>query len=86
VYLPAEGILSAPLHSGLVAVLGRTAFVLPPLVLLAGHLALGGRADAMLGRLRDRVGRGAREGLLWLLGLVGFFLLADAVGHFRSID
>jgi cytochrome c biogenesis protein CcdA len=56
-------------------------FVLPPLALLAGHAALGDRAEAVLGRLRARLGGAAREGFLWLLGLVGFFLLADAVGH-----
>jgi threonine/homoserine/homoserine lactone efflux protein len=60
-------------------------FVLPPLVLLAGHVALGDRAVALLERLRDRLGGAAREGLLWLLGLVGFFLLADALRHFGVI-
>jgi hypothetical protein len=61
-------------------------FVLPPLVLLAGHLALGRRADVVLGRLRDRLGRATREAVLWLLGLVGFFLVADALGHLRIIS
>ena len=61
-------------------------FVLPPLALLAGHVVLGGRAEAMLERLRRRLGGAAREGLLWLLGLVGFLLLADALGHFQIID
>jgi hypothetical protein len=56
----------------------------PPL-LLAGLLALGKRADVTLGRLRDRLGGAAREGFLWLLGLIGFFLLADALGHFQII-
>ena len=60
-------------------------FVLPPLALLAAHVALGDRAGALLERLRTRLGGAAREGLLWLLGLVGFFLLADALGHFRVI-
>jgi cytochrome c biogenesis protein CcdA len=60
-------------------------FVLPPLALLAGHLALGERADRLLERLRDRLGGTAREGLLWLLGLVGFLLLADALGHFEVL-
>jgi hypothetical protein len=60
-------------------------FVLPPLALLAAHLALGDRADRLLERLRDHLGGGAREGLLWLLGLVGFFLLADALGHFEVL-
>ena len=60
-------------------------FVLPPLALLAAHVALGDRAGALLERLRTRLGGAAREGLLWLIGLVGFFLLADALGHFRVI-
>ncbi len=38
--LPAEGFLSAPLHQGLLALLGQTAFVLPPLLLLAAALRL----------------------------------------------
>jgi cytochrome c biogenesis protein CcdA len=58
-------------------------FVLPPLVLLAGHVALDERAGTMLERLRRRLGAVAREGLLWLLGLVGFFLLVDALRHFQ---
>jgi cytochrome c biogenesis protein CcdA len=61
-------------------------FVLPPLLLLAVHVALGARAQVMLEQLRRRLGGAAREGLLWLLGLVGFLLLADALGHFRIID
>ena len=61
-------------------------FVLPPLALLATHMALGDRAAPLLERLRSRLGGAAREGLLWLLGLVGFFLLTDALGHFGIID
>jgi cytochrome c biogenesis protein CcdA len=60
-------------------------FVLPPLLLLAGHAARGERAGASLERLRDRLGRTAGEALLWVLGLVGFFLLADALGRFQVI-
>jgi cytochrome c biogenesis protein CcdA len=60
-------------------------FVLPPLALLAAHVALGDRAGALLERLRTRLGPATRNGLLWLLGLVGFLLLADALGHFRVI-
>ena len=60
-------------------------FVLPPLLLLAGHVVLGERAGALLERLRDRLGGTAREALLWVLGLVGFFLLADALGRFQVI-
>jgi cytochrome c biogenesis protein CcdA len=61
-------------------------FVLPPLALLAAHVALGDRAGALLERLRTRLGGAAREGLLWLLGLVGFFLLVDTLAHFGVID
>ena len=61
-------------------------FVLPPLALLAAHIALGDRAGALLERLRARLGGAAREGLLWLLGLVGFVLVADALGHFGVVD
>jgi cytochrome c biogenesis protein CcdA len=67
-------------------VLYNLIFVLPPLALLAGHLALGERAEGTLGRLRDRLGGVAREGLLWFVGLVGFFLLADAVRHFQAVS
>ena len=49
-------------------------------------MALGDRAGVLLERLRDRLGGAAREGMLWLLGLVGFFLLADALGHFGVIS
>ena len=57
-----------------------------PSALLAAHVALGDRAGAQLERLRTRLGGATREGLLWLLGLVGFLLLADALGHFQVID
>jgi hypothetical protein len=57
-------------------------FVLPSLLLLADHLALGDRAAGPPERLCARVGGAAREGMLWLVGLVGFALLADALAHF----
>jgi cytochrome c biogenesis protein CcdA len=88
-YLGAVGAMSRarlPMADWLpLLVLYNLIFVLPPLVLLAGHLALGDRAEPLLERLRDRLGAAAREGLLWLLGLVGFFLLADALGHFGVV-
>ena len=57
-------------------------FVLPPIALVVGHLALRGRAARALGQLRDRLQRVGREGLLWIIGVLGFVLLGDAVGHF----
>jgi len=48
-------------------------------------VVLGERAGGLLERLRDRLGGTAREALLWVVGLVGFFLLADALGRFQVI-
>jgi hypothetical protein len=50
----------------------------------AQQLGLGGEVVAQ--RAHRRLGRAAREGFLWLLGLVGFFLLADALGHVQIIN
>lgn len=52
-------------------VLYNAIFVLPPVLLLAGHLALGSRLDARYNRLRERLQAGARETMLWIFGLVG---------------
>lgn len=47
-------------------------FVLPPLLLTFGYRWLGERGGA---RLEKRLRRGARETLLWVIGIVGFYLL-----------
>jgi hypothetical protein len=39
-FLPAEGFIAEPLRAGLGALLGRSAFVLPPVLLLVGILRL----------------------------------------------
>lgn len=57
-------------------------FILLPALLLAAHRALGRRLEARFERWRERLQREARETMLWLVGLVGFFLLADAVRFF----
>lgn len=57
-------------------------FVLPPLTLLAVYGVFGARIRGRLGRLRERFESGSRETLLWILGLVGFFLLADSLSFF----
>jgi len=46
-------------------------FVLPPLLLLAGHIIFGRRLDARYDELRQRLQAGARETMLWIVGLVG---------------
>jgi cytochrome c biogenesis protein CcdA len=57
-------------------------FVLPPLLLLAVYAAFGERARGALERLRKRFEGGSRETLLWIVGIVGFFLLADSLAYF----
>lgn len=46
-------------------------FVLPPIALLVGHLALQGRLAEPYAALRQRLESGARETMLWVAGLVG---------------
>ena len=50
-------------------------FVLPPFLLMVLYGAFGPR-------LRERFER-SRETLLWITGLVGFFLLADSLAYFE---
>jgi cytochrome c biogenesis protein CcdA len=54
-------------------------FVLPPVLLLAGHLVLGRRVEARYVHIRDRLQAGARETMLRIFGLVGSALLATSV-------
>jgi cytochrome c biogenesis protein CcdA len=56
-------------------VLYNAIFVLPPVVLLVGHIAFGRRLDARYANLRERLQAGARETMLWIVGLVGGGLL-----------
>ena len=56
-------------------------FVLPPLLLLAGHLVLGKRIAARYADFRERLQAGARETLLWIIGLVGSGLLVWSVAE-----
>jgi cytochrome c biogenesis protein CcdA len=46
-------------------------FVLPPVLLLVGHIVLGSRLDARYADLRERLQAGARETMLWIFGFVG---------------
>ncbi len=58
-------------------------FVLPPLLLMVLYGAFGLRLRERFELLRERFGRGSRETLLWITGLVGFFLLADSLAYFE---
>lgn len=57
-------------------------FVLPPLLLLVSYSLLGSRLEKRFERLRERFERGSRETMLWILGIVGFILLADSLVFF----
>jgi cytochrome c biogenesis protein CcdA len=54
-------------------------FVLPPVLLLAGHVMFGSQLDARYAELRERLQAGARETMLWIAGLVGGGLLVWSV-------
>jgi cytochrome c biogenesis protein CcdA len=56
-------------------------FVLPPLLLLAGHLVFGKRIAGRYADLRERLQAGARETALWIIGLVGSGLLVWSVAE-----
>jgi hypothetical protein len=60
-------------------VLYNAIFVLPPVLLLVGHIVFGRRLDAWYADLRERLQAGARETLLWIFGLVGGGLLVTSV-------
>jgi cytochrome c biogenesis protein CcdA len=69
-------------------VLYNAIFVLPPLLLLAGHAVLGTRLQRQYADLRARLQAGARETLLWIFGLVGggllFWSVAEYVAKYRG--
>ena len=58
-------------------------FVLPPFLLMAFYGMFGSRLSGRFERFRESIGRSSRETLLWLTGLVGFFLLADSLAYFE---
>ena len=58
-------------------------FVLPPFLLMALYLAFGPRLRGRFERFVERLGKSSRETLLWITGLVGFFLLADSLAYFE---
>jgi hypothetical protein len=57
-------------------------FVLPPILLLVGHVVLGRRLVARYADLKDRLQAGARETMLWIFGLVGGGLLVSSVAEY----
>ncbi|MFT4646800.1 MAG: cytochrome c biogenesis protein CcdA [Glaciecola sp.] len=62
-----------------------TIFVSPPLLLAAVQALLGGRAGPRYERLRKWLYRTARETLLWLVGILGFFLAVHGAVELGSL-
>ncbi len=58
-------------------------FVLPPLLLLASYSVFGERMKSVFERLQERFTGGGRETMLWVMGIVSFFLLADSLAFFE---
>lgn len=63
----------------LLLVVYNAIFVLPPLLLLLGHILAGRRLEARYADLRERLQTGAHTTVLWILGLVGGGLLVTGV-------
>lgn len=59
--------------------------VLPPVLLYLGHRALGERLRPRLERWRTRVEAGSREAMGWIIGLVGFLLLANGLARTGAV-
>ena len=56
-------------------------FVTPPLLLFGAYQVFGGRHKAWFERYEKRLKHEARETMLWIVGIVGFLLLADALSR-----
>jgi cytochrome c biogenesis protein CcdA len=54
-------------------------FVLPPVLLLVGHVVAGRRLEKRYADLRERLQAGAHQTMLWIVGLVGGGLLITGV-------
>ena len=82
-YLGAIGILNSlelPFLSWLALLLSyNLIFVAPPLLLFGAYRVFGSRYKAWFERYEKRLKHGARETMLWIVGSVGFLLLADAL-------
>ncbi len=86
-YLGAVGILTgadlSPVQWLPILVVYNLIFILPPVLLLVAHMMWGQRLEARFAGWQVRLQKEARETMLWIIGIVGFFLLAGALEHFR---
>lgn len=86
-YLGAIGILT---NAGLgiiqwlpILVVYNLIFVLPPFLLLAAYRLFGDRMQQRFEHYRETLQKGAHETFLWIIGIIGFFLLADSLRYFE---
>lgn len=68
-----------------VLIMYNVIFVLPPLALLTIYRLFGQRLEERFRRLIPRLNKEARVTMLWIIGIVGFFLLADSISQFESL-
>jgi cytochrome c biogenesis protein CcdA len=84
-YVGAIGLLTsaglAPASWVPILVAYNLVFVVPPLLLLAAFWRFGERVRPVLERIQARLSI-SRTTWLWILGVVGFFLLADSLANF----
>ena len=82
-YLGAIGILDSlrlPFLGWLLLLLGyNLIFVVPPLLLFGTYRLFGNRYEAWFKRYEKRLKYETRETMLWIVGIVGFMLLGDAL-------
>jgi cytochrome c biogenesis protein CcdA len=57
-------------------------FVLPPLLVLGAYRLLGSRVQGRFEGYLEKLRRGPRSTLLWIVAIVGFVLLADSLRYF----
>lgn len=85
-YLGATGLLTTlgwPTLQWLSALVAyNLIFVAPPFVLLGAHLWVGSWLEGRKATLKAKLERAGRETALWVIGIVGFFLLIDALIYF----
>ena len=76
--------LALPLAVALLA--GYTAVMLvPPLAIVTAYSVAERRMGDRMQRGQERVRGGARDAWLWILGLLGLVLVADALAYFRFV-
>lgn len=61
-------------------------FVTPPLLLFGAYRIFGGRYRAWFERYEKRLKYEARETMLWIIGIVGFLLVADALSRLEVFN